>query len=49
MHIKLTAIALLAVIAPGQAGAAMLSDAEASFLDQLATAARGARTTMHRL
>ncbi len=39
MHIKLTAIALLAVIAPGQAGAAMLSDAEASFLDQLATAA----------
>ncbi|NEU96262.1 hypothetical protein [Bradyrhizobium uaiense] len=39
MKIKLTVIALLATIAAGQAHAAMLTDAEATFLDQLATAA----------
>jgi hypothetical protein len=39
MHIKPIAIALLAMIASGQARAAMLSDAEATVLDQLATAA----------
>ena len=39
MKIKLPAVALLAMIAPGQAGAAMLTDAEATFLDQLVTAA----------
>ena len=39
MKIKLSAIALLAVIMPGQARAAVLTDAEATFLDQLVTAA----------
>ena len=39
MKIKLSSIALLAMIVPGQAGAAMLTDAEATFLDQLVTAA----------
>lgn len=39
MNIKLTAIALLAMFLPGPAGAAMLSDAEATFIDELATAA----------
>ena len=39
MKIKLSAIALLAAIMPGQARTAMLSDAEATFLDQLVTAA----------
>jgi hypothetical protein len=39
MKIKLSAIALLAMIVPGQARAAMLTDAEATFLDQLVTAA----------
>ena len=39
MKIKLPAMALLAIIAPGQADAAMLTDAEATFLDQLVTAA----------
>ena len=39
MKIKLSAIALLAVIMPGQARAATLTDAEATFLDQLVTAA----------
>ena len=39
MKIKLSAIALLAVIMPGQSRAAMLTDAEATFLDQLVTAA----------
>lgn len=38
MKIKLSAIAL-AIIASGQARAAMLTDAEATFLDQLVTAA----------
>lgn len=38
MKIKLSAIALLALIAPGQARAAMLTDAEATFLDQLVIA-----------
>jgi hypothetical protein len=39
MKIKLSAIALLAMIVPAQARAAMLTDAEATFLDQLVTAA----------
>jgi hypothetical protein len=39
MKVKLSAIALLAIIVPGQARAATLSDAEATFLDQLVTAA----------
>ncbi|UFX46742.1 hypothetical protein HAP47_0008770 [Bradyrhizobium sp. 41S5] len=39
MTIKPTAIALLAMIVAQQARAAMLTDAEASFLDQLVTAA----------
>ena len=39
MNIKPTAIALLAMIVAQQARAAMLNDAEATFLDQLATAA----------
>ncbi|WP_338691895.1 hypothetical protein V5279_37185 [Bradyrhizobium sp. 26S5] len=39
MKIKVPAIALLAMIAPGQARAQMLTDAEATFLDQLVTAA----------
>jgi hypothetical protein len=39
MKIKLSAIALLAMIVSGQARAAMLTDAEAAFLDQLVTAA----------
>ena len=39
MKIKLTAVALLATFAAGPARAAMLSDAEATFLEQLATAA----------
>ena len=39
MKIKLSAIALLAMIVPGQARTAMLTDAEATFLDQLVTAA----------
>ena len=39
MKIKLSAVALLAVIASGQARAAALTDAEATFLDQLIMAA----------
>ena len=39
MKIKLSAIALLATIVPAQARAAILTDAEATFLDQLVTAA----------
>jgi hypothetical protein len=39
MKIKLSAIALLVMIVSGQARAAMLTDAEATFLDQLVTAA----------
>ena len=39
MKIELSAIALLAMIVPGQARAAILTDAEATFLDQLVTAA----------
>ncbi|WP_426610174.1 hypothetical protein [Bradyrhizobium sp. McL0616] len=39
MKIKLSAITLLAMIVPGQARTAMLTDAEAAFLDQLVTAA----------
>jgi hypothetical protein len=39
MKFKLSAIVLLAMIAPGQAWCAGLSDAEATFLDQLVTAA----------
>jgi hypothetical protein len=39
MKFKLSAIALLAMISPGQTRAAMLSDAEATFLNQLVTAA----------
>jgi hypothetical protein len=39
MKFKLSAIALLAMISPGQARAAMLTDAEATFLNQLVTAA----------
>jgi hypothetical protein len=38
MKLKLSAIALLAMIVPGPARAASLSDAEAAFLDQLVTA-----------
>src|SRR5436190_13160928 len=39
MKIKLSTIALLAMVVSGQARAAMLTDAEATFLDQLVTAA----------
>ena len=39
MKFKLSAIALLAMIVPAQAHAATLTDAEATFLDQLVTAA----------
>jgi hypothetical protein len=39
MKFKLSAIALLAMISPAQARAAMLTDAEATFLNQLVTAA----------
>jgi hypothetical protein len=39
MKIKLSAITLLAMTVPGQARTAMLTDAEATFLDQLVTAA----------
>jgi hypothetical protein len=38
MKLKLSAIALLAVIMPAQARSATLTDAEATFLDQLVTA-----------
>jgi len=39
MNIKLSAVVLFAMIGPGQADAAVLTDAEATFLDQLVTAA----------
>jgi hypothetical protein len=39
MKFKLSAVALLAMISPGQVRAAMLTDAEATFLNQLVTAA----------
>ena len=39
MKLKLSAIALLAIIMPAQARSATLTDAEATFLDQLVTAA----------
>ncbi len=39
MKIKLSAIALLTMIVPAQANPATLTDAEATFLDQLVTAA----------
>jgi hypothetical protein len=39
MKLKLSAIALLAMIMPAQARTATLTDAEATFLDQLVTAA----------
>src|SRR4051794_39083191 len=39
MKFKLSAIALLAMIVPAQARTPTLSDAEATFLDQLVTAA----------
>ncbi len=39
MKLKLSTIALLAIIAPTQARTAALTDAEATFLDQLVTAA----------
>ena len=39
MKIKLSAIPLIAMIVSGQARAAMLTNAEATFLDQLVTAA----------
>ncbi len=39
MKLKLSAIALLAVILPAQTRASTLTDAEATFLDQLVTAA----------
>jgi hypothetical protein len=39
MKIKLSAIPLIAMIVSGQARAAMLTDAEATFLNQLVTAA----------
>jgi len=39
MKLKLSAIALLVMIVPAQARAAALTDAEATFLDQLVTAA----------
>ena len=39
MKLKLSAIALVAMIVPAQARAATLTDAEATFLDQLVTAA----------
>jgi len=38
MKIKLPVVALLALIVPGQARTATLTDAEATFLDQLVTA-----------
>jgi hypothetical protein len=38
MKVKLSAIALLAMIAPTQAGTATLTDAEATYLDQLVIA-----------
>ena len=39
MKLKMSAIALLAMIVPAQARAATLTDSEAAFLDQLVTAA----------
>ena len=39
MKLKLSAVALLAMIMPAQTHAATLTDAEATFLDQLVTAA----------
>jgi hypothetical protein len=39
MKLKLSAIALLSMIAPGHARSEMLTNAEATFLDQLVTAA----------
>ena len=39
MKLELSAIALLAMIMPAQAHAATLTDGEATFLDQLVTAA----------
>ena len=39
MKLKLSAVVLLAMIVPAQARAATLTDAEATFLDQLVTAA----------
>jgi hypothetical protein len=47
MKLKLPAIALLAMIVPAQARTPTLTDAEATYLDQLVTAATV--TTMHRL
>jgi len=38
MKIRMSAVAVLAILLPGSAGAATLSDAEATFLDQLVTA-----------
>jgi len=38
MKIKMSAVAVLAILMPGSARAATLSDAEATFLDQLVTA-----------
>jgi len=38
MKIKLSSVAVLAILLPGSAHAATLSDAEATFLDQLVTA-----------
>jgi hypothetical protein len=38
MKLKLSTIVLAALIVPGRAGAAALTDAEAAFLDQLVTA-----------
>ena len=49
MNIKLSAVVLFAMIGPGRADAAVLTDAEATFLDQLVTAAAVARATMHGL
>lgn len=39
MKVKLSAVALIVMIVPGQVSAATLTDAEATFLDQLVTAA----------
>jgi hypothetical protein len=39
MKLKLSAVVLLSMIVPGQARTAMLTNAEATFLDQLVTAA----------
>ena len=39
MKLELSAVVLLAMIVPAQARAATLTDAEATFLDQLVTAA----------